>query len=116
MSKMIKRQYFHICGMRTVDEHDGTGSDPNYFRATLEYVTGEGYIWNIRPVIRYTVNGVRMEGDMYGLSVAVPSLCETLIHCARFSKRREQEAVELFDSNVFSAIIHRLKYRVEVSA
>ena len=115
MSKEIKKTYFHIKGMRTTDEHDGHGTEPNYFCAKLMYVTGKGYEWNIYPVIRYVVNGVKMESRIYGLSVAVPQLREMLVTCSRSSSKKEKEAIELFDCNAFSAITHRLKYRVEVA-
>lgn len=113
MRKTIKNQYFHICGMQTSKERTGVSGDPNYIMAGLYYDPKKGYYWDIRPVYLYTLDGIEMVGMVYDRKVATGSLSETLVSCSRQSKKKENEAIELFDSNVVAAIGHRLRYRID---
>ncbi len=116
MIQNIKRVYFHIKGMETSKEKDGVKGQPNYILASLNYDTVSGlcYYWDIRPVYKYMLNDVEMVAEPFGLAVATPYLRESLVKCGRKSAKKEAEAKELFDSNVVSAITHRLRYRIEL--
>ncbi len=116
MSKTIKQQYFHIAGMETAAQKNWIKGEPNYIQATLGYdSTKWGLYWDIRPVYKYMAGDVEMVAAVIGCAVATPMLKETLVACKRFSKKKEAEAIELFDSNLLSAIQNRLKYRVEAA-
>ena len=116
MSRTIKQKYFHISGMKTSDQKDGIKGDPNYVQATLGYDSIKwGLYWDIRPVHKYMIEDVEMVAAICGCAVATPMLKETLVECKRFSKKKEAEAIELFDCNVISAIQNRLKYKVEAA-
>lgn len=115
----IKTCYFHIKGKPDNTTRDQNVTD-NYIMADLDYVKGRGYAWSIRPIGQYTAGN-----DKYGyylmnrLTVYVLKdnkeiYKEILVPCSRRSKTKEREAIELFDSNVVSAIIHRLGYDVDL--
>lgn len=112
----IKKVYFHIIGRETSKEKDGVKGNPNYILASLNYAaaSGRGYYWDIRPVYKYMLGDVEMVAEPFGLAVATPYLRESLVKCNRKSSKKEAEAIELFDSNVVSAITHRLRYRIEL--
>ena len=116
MAQNIKRIYFHIIGMETSKEKDGVKGNPNYVLASLNYdaANGRGYYWDIRPVYKYMLGDAEMVAEPFGLAVATPYLRESLVKCNRKSSKKEAEAIELFDSNVVSAITHRLRYRIEL--
>ena len=112
----IKKVYFHIKGMETSKERDGIKGDPNYILASLNYnsVGGLCYFWDIRPVYKYMLGDVEMVAEPFGLAVATPYLKESLVRCGRKTSKKEAQAIELFDSNVVSAITHKLKYNIEL--
>ena len=116
MTNELRRVCFHIKGMDKASMRDGVTGNPNYVLATLNYTPKNGwcYYWRISPVYKYMVDGVEFIAEPFGLSVATGSLKESLVKCARKSKAKEAEACEYFDSNVVSAIIHRLKYNIEL--
>lgn len=110
----IKELDFHIKGTpdyTTTDQHA-----KNYINASLGYDKGKGYFWSIYREGRYT-----WHDDEYGdrvmrcftLGDKAPSLWEYLVPCNRAGKAREREAIELFESNVISAITHRLGYEID---
>lgn len=102
--------------METSKEKEGIKGDPNYIRASLNYdsVGGLCYFWDIRPVHKYMIDGVEMVAEPFDLAVATPHLKESLVRCGRKSSKKEAQAIELFDSNVISAITNRLKYRIDL--
>lgn len=110
----IKEVFFHIKG--TKDYTTTNQYVRNYVRASLYYSKGRGYVWSIYRVGRYTWHDDEY-GDMkmqcFTLGDKAPSINECLLPCTRAGKAREREAVELFDSNVVSAITHRLGYDIE---
>lgn len=110
----IKEMFFHIKG--TKDYTTTNQYARNYVRASLRYEKGEGYIWTIHRVGRYIWHDEKY-GDVamecFTLGDKAPSLRECILSCTRAGKAREREAVELFDSNVVSAITHRLGYDIE---
>ena len=112
----IKKVYFHIKGMETSKEREGIKGDPNYILASLNYdsVGGLCYFWDIRSVYKYMLGDVEMVAEPFGLAVATPYLRESLVRCGRKTFKKEAQAIELFDSNVVSAITHRLKYNIEL--
>ena len=114
MIKTIKKNYFHICGMQTSKERTGVTGDPNYIMAGVYYDPKKGYYADIRPVYKYTLDGVEMVGEPFGLKVAVGSYSEVLVPCNRQSKKNEAEAVKIYDDIVIAAIKHRLKYRIDI--
>ena len=115
MIKTIKKQFFHIIGEPTVTQKGDCSGNPNYVCATLGWDSKSGYcyFWDLRPVYRYTYDSNVMIGEPHGLSVAMPYLKEALVRCGRATKKKQEKAEKLFDSNVLSVIQHRLRYRVE---
>ena len=111
----IREAYFHIKGTPT--EETTLQLNDNYVHAAIGYDKGKGYYWRISREGRFTVHD-----DVYGdhilhafrLCDPSPSLYEFLVPCKRAGKAKEREAIELFDSNVVSAIIHRLGYDIEL--
>ena len=112
----IKDIYFHIKGMQFSSERNSMGQNPNYIHANLIYKTGKGYFWDIRPVHKYMMGDVEMVAVPFGVKIAEPRLEEALVKCTRKSANKEKEAREYFETNVASAITHRLKYRIEIAA
>ncbi len=112
----IKKVYFHIKGMETSKEREGIKGEPNYILASLNYdsVGGLCYFWDIRPVYKYMLGDVEMVAEPFSLAVATPYLRESLVRCGRKTSKKEAQAIELFDSNVVSAITHRLKYNIDL--
>lgn len=112
----IKEISFHIKGMPRENEvfHVCTN---NYVNAVLGYDKGKGYYWRISRSGRYTMRGEGYDDTVmcaFRLADPSPSLYEILVPCSRAGKAREREAIELFESNVVSAIVHRLGYDVEL--
>ena len=107
---------YHIKGTPKENEIFDICAD-NYVRAVLGYDKGKGYYWRISRSGKYTL---RMDGyddtvmRAFSLGDRSPSLYEILVPCNRAGKARQREAEELFDSNVVSAIIHRLGYDIEI--
>lgn len=112
----IKQIYFHIKGTPKEDEVFETVTN-NYVNAALGYDKGNGYYWRISRSGRYTIH-TNEYGDYvmnsFQLCDPAPSLYELLVPCKRAGKAREREAIELFDSNVVSAITDRLGYEIEM--
>lgn len=111
-TKILKKQYFHICGMKTAAEKSGISGDPNYICAELLYNPQKGYYSDIRPVYKYMLEDVEMVGTPFGCSVAPGMLSEILVPCNRQSKKAEKEAIEIYDRDLMS-YISRLRYRVD---
>lgn len=108
----IKTLYAHIVGTPT-DKTDDMNVKDNYIIATLDYTKGKGYTWSIRPIGQYTIYDAKygncvMNVISCGLFSTIgqkPEIYrECLVECGRRGKAKEREAIELFDSNVFSAI------------
>ena len=114
---VIKDEFFHIKGTPTEKELMNTSGHDNYVWASLYYVKGEGYFWRIDTEKHYTYHD-EVFGDMtmraYTIGGNKNWICERLVECKRAGKKKQQEAIEYFDSNVVSAIIHRLGYDVEM--
>ena len=112
---VIKKDLFHITGMRTEQEKTDASGNPNYIVATLNYATTGGlcYYWDIRPVYRYTVDGMIMVAEPHGLSVAVPYLRESLVRCGRRTAKQTEKAIRIYEENLVSAITKRLRYRID---
>lgn len=117
----IREAYFHIKGTPTKETAD-MNERKNYVYAYLDYTKGKGYTWSIRPIGQHTYHDDIARKDFvmnviaYGLfSNDFPEIYrECLVECGRRGKAREREAIELFDSNVVSAIIHRLGYNIDL--
>lgn len=107
---------YHIKGTPTA-EQAMTERQDNYVNAVLGYSKGKGYYWRISRMGKFTVSDEKY-GDYilcsYRLCDPSPSIYEFLVSCNRAGKARQREAEELFDSNVVSAIIHRLGYDIEL--
>lgn len=114
----IKTIYFHIKGKPLNTTNDQNVTD-NYIMASIDYTKGIGYTWSIRPIGQYTVHDDKY-GDyvmnrltVYVLKDNLEIWRECLVPTQRKGKAKEREAVELFDSNVLSAIKNRLGYDIE---
>lgn len=109
----IKENYYHIKGTPTQETEKQNAH--NYVGAYLSYDKGKGYVMFIHRYSRWT-----WHDDKYGDSVMEsftmgdrsPCLREYLIQCNRASKKREAEAIELFDKNVLNAVID-LGYEID---
>lgn len=112
----IKEMNFHIVGTPTESEVDHSITN-NYVNAALGYSKGKGYYWRISRHGRFTVRDEQY-GDhvlcAFSFGDKAPSLYEIIVPCQRASKKREREAIELFESNVITAITHRLGYDIEL--
>lgn len=113
--KIIKEIYFHIKGTPHEDEVFETVTD-NYVHAKVGYEKGKGYFWQINRSGRYTWQDgdINLILNAFQLGDRAPFIHECLVPCGRAGKAKEREAIELFDSNVVSAIIHRLGYDIEL--
>jgi len=115
--KHIKDVYFHINGTPKQEEAFECVTD-NYVHAYLLYVKGKGYCWSIHRCGKYIFHddhtGEDVKMDSFKLYDRSPSIYECLVPCNRAGKAREREAVELFDSNVFTAIRERLGYDTDL--
>ena len=109
----IKENYYHIKGTPTQETEKQNAH--NYVGASLSYDKGKGYVMLIHRYSRWT-----WHDDKYGDSVMEsftmgdrsPCLREYLIQCNRASKKREAEAIELFEKNVLNAVID-LGYEID---
>lgn len=112
----IRENNYHIKGTPKENEIFKTCTN-NYVNAVLGYDKGKGYYWRISRHGRYTMRGEGFDDTImcsFRLADPSPSLYEILVPCSRAGKAREREAIELFESNVVSAIVHRLGYDVEL--
>lgn len=115
----IKTVYFHIKGT-PLNTTDDMHVKKNYMMANLDYTKGVGYTWSIRPIGQYTTRyddgDILMNTISFGLFSETPDEIyrECLVKCQRKGKVKEREAIELFDSNVTSAIINRLGYDIDL--
>lgn len=115
----IKEAYFHIKGTPTKETTD-IGVKRNYIQAVLDYTKGKGYTWSIRPIGQYTVKDEEygdavMNVISYELFSSVhPEIWrECLVECGRRGKAKEREAMEYFETHVYSTIINRLGYDID---
>lgn len=106
----IKKIYFHVNGTKTVEEAEAIATD-NYVSASLMYVAGKGYYWGVHRMGRYTSNRIVLCAEQFPSKS--PSLYECIVKCARKGSKKEKEAIEFFDSNIFSVVKNRLGYDVE---
>nr|WP_297765830.1 hypothetical protein [uncultured Butyrivibrio sp.] len=112
----IKKVTFHICGMQTSKEKHGVAGNPNYIFASLKYDPKNGlcYFWDIRPVYKYTIDGIEFIAEQLVHDQTTPRIRESLVRCGRKSAKNTQKAIELFEGNVVSAITNRLHYKIEL--
>lgn len=109
----IKEVFFHIKG--TKDYTTANQYSRNYVRASLRYEKGEGYIWTIHRVGRYTWHD-KEYGDTvmacFTIGDKAPSLSECILPCTRAGKVRERMAIDMFDGNVVNTI-RMLGYEID---
>lgn len=111
----IKQAEFHIKGTPKADEVFKVTTD-NYVTACLGYDKGKGYYWNIHRSGKYTLKCDGFDDAVmccYCLGDKSPSAYELILPVNRASKKREQEAVAIFDTEVVSVITERLGYDIE---
>lgn len=108
---IIKKKYFHISGTKTMKEAEAIITTDNYVSASLMYVTGEGYYWDIHRMGRYMSNGIILCTEQFPSKST--SLHECIVKCARKGVKKEKGAIEFFDSNIFSVVKDRLGYDIE---
>lgn len=112
----IKQLEFHIKGTPKADEVFKVTTD-NYVTASLGYDKGKGYYWNIHRAGKYTLKCDGFDDAVmccFSLGDRSPSAYELILPVNRASKKREAEAIAIFDAEVIDVITKRLGYDIEM--
>ena len=103
----IKEKYYHIVGTPTKETHDQ--NTKNYVEAHVGYDKGRGYYLSVHRAGRYTLHDEKfgdIEMHCFTIGDKAPSVWDYIVPCNRASKKREQEAIAIFDAEAKDVVLN----------